>query len=215
MDFNVYYNKMFTYSLADVDNNIAIHRTDIRSFTGFDSYDDLIQWYMSVKPEHRFFDEVISGARKFMLDLDCKDNIDIDEWKDIISCYKSQIKSYMDRPIIMNYTSNGINVLSSHLIITNYYTQDAISSYSIATDILYSVPIEYRKYLDMSIYKDIQFMRIEGSYKVNTNRCIYLNKHNNIYDLKLSLLGYIDNCIPLYPSSIYKRNKHNNISDAF
>lgn len=213
--FNVYYNKVFYYTLSSINSNVIIHRTDLRSFTGFNSYDDLIDWYMGLKSDERYFDEVIIGPRKIILDIDSKDDLDNNVWNYMLECYISQLRSLLYKPSIMIYTSNGENIKSAHIIVTNYYTINGIHSYSIAYEISRSIPSEFTKYIDLGIYKETQFMRIEGSRKPCTNRFLYLDGINYIYDLRYSLLGYIHGCHQYIPSTIYKRSTKNIISDKF
>jgi len=75
---------------------IIVHDTQTRSFTAFDTVDIFIMWYDSVMPLHRTFDEVIRGPRKFIIDIDCKNNYMTHEiWNNNIQEICSRIRSYI------------------------------------------------------------------------------------------------------------------------
>lgn len=170
-------------------DKIIIHRNDVRSFTSFTSIDAFESWYMSIPIKCRCFDEVITGDRKFILDLDCK-NVDGVDWDEMLYYCKTQIKSHFFDPDIMIYNSHGNNVLSSHIIVTNYI-MDYNTCYVIADSIYRSLPSLYARYIDMGIYKKMQFMRLEGSRKYLSDRYLYLSGCNDIYDIRLSMLSYV------------------------
>lgn len=208
----VYLDKIFYYSLDQCKyDKVVVSRTDKRSYTSFSSIESFITWYTSVPVAYRCFDEVLIGDRKFMLDIDCKDNISNDQWNDVIYYCRTQIMSHFPTPNIMLYTSHGEDKKSCHMIVSNYVL-DYDSCYSVAFNIYNSLPMTISKYIDLGIYKRVQQMRLEGSRKSNSNRYLYLDGHNDIYDLKLSMLGCTDGLTKIKYHKIIRRANVNNIS---
>lgn len=186
----LYMNKIFYYKMDDIynDKDIIIHRNDKRSFTSFSSIESFTSWYLTIPSQYRCFDEVVTSYRKFILDIDCRD-VDSIDWDTMIYYCKSQIMSHFNDPNIMIYNSHSTDILSSHIIVTNYM-MDYNMCYSIASSLYDSIPVLYSRYIDMGVYKKVQFMRLEGSRKQSSNRYLYLSGCNRISDLRISMLGY-------------------------
>jgi hypothetical protein len=229
-----------------------------RYFCLFESYLDFIDYYKNIPDENRHFYEIILGQffQKVHFDLDfitsedgtvtLPDNTKVKPDDILQLVLKNIVHIFSINNIILNiesdiliYTSHSNIKNSYHILISNYYHSNNLEAKHFYNLVFNLLPenIKVTKYVDSSVYSNVQQFRILYSTKPNKNRPKILKKnffydgkeyiHKYItdfnlngpkkdqfefmYQLEESLITNINNCKPLPDFGIQKENKNGQI----
>jgi hypothetical protein len=169
-----------------------------RYFSLFESYLDFIQYYKNIAEENRHFYEIILGQlpQKIHFDLDFEisedgtvtlpDNTKIKPDQILELVINNIIEILKSNNIIINisedlliYTSHSSTKNSYHILVTNYCHSNNLEAKHFFNLIYAKLPenIKVTKYVDSSVYSNVQQFRILYSTKPNKNRYKILKKN--------------------------------------
>lgn len=173
------------YPRNTLKNNLLVRWTyknkysnKIALFGLFKSYLDFAIFSLSLKQEDRCFYEIILGEypQKPHFDVDI-DNTKINGKQVVDSLITSIMNNLKKHNIEINlkkdvliYTSHGKNKQSYHIIINNYCHSNNKEAKNFYDKIITNVPVEYRQWIDRSVYSPTQQFRLIGSQKRNDTR---------------------------------------------
>lgn len=136
-------------------------------------------------PDKRNFFEVILGTRpqKPYFDIDINDpNVKESEGLDLIDKLKKAIlvDERLKESDILVFSSHGTNKLSYHVIVNNWCLPDYNSNKVYCSKIISRLPDSYhmKRFMDDTMYKSIQQLRIFGNTKVGVSRFKILDGHS-------------------------------------
>lgn len=148
--------------------------------------DDFIKFYNDTDDEDKVFHEIILGNKKqkirFDIDIEKKDmkTISNSKWaklgdkvkNKLIDCLLETLeengeKVKKDKNILV-FDSTKDDKWSYHIILYGYYVNNAQSAKEFCQDVVNKMD-KYEQFIDMSIYKDIQSLRMLGCHKLGEN----------------------------------------------
>ena len=146
-----------------------------RSFVRFDSFEDFESWYSELNPKKRTLSEVItSDARKLILDIDSPDSLMLDrllmyDFERHVTSRIHDVFFLLDigTPNVIFYSMCLDNKISYHAVVSNFMFH-AHTCLGLCT-IISSGQI-WDSCVDKSVYKIVQFIRIENSTKFREHR---------------------------------------------
>ena len=146
-----------------------------RSFVRFDSFEDFELWYLELDPNKRTLSEVItSDARKLILDIDSPDNLMLD--KLLMYDFERHVTSRIHdvfflldigRPNVIFYSMCLDNKISYHVVVSNFVFP---AHTCLGLCAIISSGQIWDSCVDRSVYKTVQFMRVENSTKFGEYR---------------------------------------------
>nr|QBK92944.1 MAG: DNA primase [Pithovirus LCPAC403] len=155
-----------------------------RLFTEFHSHIELFKYTIKFKPERRCFYEVISGnsMQKMKFDIDIKGKDSKFSARILNNLLESVNKVYFNtfnirldgKKDILIYQSHGEEKFSYHVIIDNYCLSNAKECEDICVKTCEQMESKYSKYVDLSVYKSTQQLRLLWSHKAKSNRTKFL-----------------------------------------
>lgn len=166
------------YQLKNVPCNgltFNVDRGENRFFISFRTLEVFIKWYDKLPPQEKTLNEVvITPKRKLILDIDITDadnlfELHMYDFEIHISRKIRNVFDFLDigTPHIIIYNMSNDVKISYHFVVSNYiFDLDTCLGLSI----IISKDTIWQDYLDTSIYKNIQCIRIEGSTKFNQRR---------------------------------------------
>nr|QBK93914.1 MAG: DNA primase [Pithovirus LCPAC406] len=153
-----------------------------RLFALFDDHIELFKYIIAFEPERRCFYEVITQTQKHKYDIDIKGqsyefaNAILDDLlRSIDKVYKDIFNIDLNDSIIV-YQSHGTNKFSYHVIIDGYCLntpKECEKIYQLTIELMES---QYSEYVDSSVYKSTQQMRLLWSHKAKSDRTKHLMK---------------------------------------
>ena len=146
-----------------------------RSFVCFDSFENFESWYQELDPNKRTLSEVItSDVRKLIIDIDSPDNVMLD--KLLMFDFERHVTSRIHdvfflldigQPDVIFYSMCLSDKVSYHAVVSNFM----FSAHTcLGLCIIISSGQIWESCVDRSVYKTIQFIRIEKSTKFGERR---------------------------------------------
>lgn len=146
-----------------------------RSFVRFDSFEDFEPWYQELDPNKRTLSEVItSDTRKLILDIDSPDSLMLD--KLLMFDFERHITSRIHdvfflldigEPNVVFYSMCSDDKVSYHAVVSNFMFS-AHTCFGLC--VIISSGQIWESCVDKSVYKTMQFMRVEKSTKFGEYR---------------------------------------------
>ena len=200
-----------------------------RRYTFFENYSAFLKFEKDVSLPQKCFYEIMlpDRARKIYFDIDMSiDDIIIEDMaeNDIIKYMKKAIFDELDNKetTILVFTSHTEFKFSFHLVLPDFCVSDEKAMLNFYQIIIERIPSKYHKYIDNSVYKNIQQFRLLGSHKFEKNNikifngylsCNYLcpKRYHKIearanYLFWLSLISQTSSCTLLSDYN-YKKEK--------
>ena len=204
-----------------------------RYFTVFNNYTTLGKYIESMPKDRRCFYEVILGRYPqkphFDIDIDLKkySYVTDEVYNEIIDEIITAIdESLLSNNIklnifddIMLFTSHSDVKKSCHIVINNYFHSNASEAKGFYQDVVKRLTVDYKEFVDASVYSSKQNFRLVNCTKYGKNRyktfnktwkfsdedIVYTGDITNIF--KSSLVSWIEDCkqLPLY--QVEKKNK--------
>nr|QBK92445.1 MAG: DNA primase [Pithovirus LCPAC401] len=176
------YNGLFTTS-PFITSGIVISLEDSnvhRLFALFDDHIELFKYIIAFEPERRCFYEVITQNQKHKYDIDIKGqsyefaNAILDDLlRSIDKVYKDVFNVDLKDNILV-YQSHGTNKFSYHVIIDGYCLSTSKECEKIYQLTIKLMESQYAEYIDSSVYKSTQQMRLLWSHKAKSDRTKHL-----------------------------------------
>jgi hypothetical protein len=146
-----------------------------RSFVRFDNFENFEFWYRQLDPNKRTLSEVIaSDTRKLILDIDDPDSAMLD--KLLMFDFERHVTSRIHdvfflldigTPNVVFYSMCSDDKVSYHAVVSNFMFSAHTCS---GLCIIISSGQIWESCVDRSVYKTVQFIRIEGSTKYGEYR---------------------------------------------
>lgn len=131
----------------------------------YHSIDDFINHYKSIHPSHRMMMELIRNHKQRMridMDFKPKSTYTKDTWKELICQVCTLLKSQK----ILVFNMSDSFKWSTHLVVVDKWMNTADECLNLFEDIVSQLTNDNDKQaLDKSVYKHVQYFRIEGSSK--------------------------------------------------
>ena len=185
-----------------------------RSFVCFDSFENFESWYQGLDSSKRTLSEVItSDTRKLIIDIDSPDGIMLD--KLLMFDFERHVTSRIHdvffsldigRPDVILYSMCSDDKVSYHVVVSNFM----FSAHTcLGLCIIVSSGQIWEGCVDKSVYKTMQFMRIEKSTKFGEYRWKErLTGHFRRGSLREGLLSDpVGTRVSGFATSIYSRPK--------
>jgi len=209
-----YHGKRFYYTLRDATSSditsAIVHLTHpVRCYSTFMSWDLFLIWYKSLIDRH--IDEVIlEGHQKFRVDIDIPSshNRGRSFFDDCIKRVCDSIRGIFVciglSPVLVVYESRSISTSkhSSHVIVSNY-TITSSDECKVIAYLVHALTYEpYNAYIDLSIYKSTQNLRIELSSKPGEYRpkMRSILSDTSSTDIRDGIITSMTNTVPVSPT---------------
>lgn len=214
---------IISYSGTYISNMITgqTNTKSVKMFAYFSTYFEFYQYQQKFPRQEQCFYEVILGnsSQKPRFDIDIDDNSNIED--QIINCVIdgiNQVFNSLNIPLnpqrdILLYNSHGASKKSFHIVIDNYCHVNYLEAKAFYQRVISYIPISYLKYIDKSVYNNVQNFRIIGSQKYGSNRPKQFMDQWKWYDqtityqpadtmtpythLRCSLISFTETCILL------------------
>ena len=199
----------------DHNNLIVCHKLENMRFGIFSSHSNFNKYVINnIKDSEICFYECILGkhSRKPYFDIDIENKKIIGD--DLIINLKEIIKKVLPDKynfMILVYTSHTKTKQSYHVILNGIYFSTNSELLEFFNKVKENVKVEYKQYLDFSVYSNIRQFRLLGSHKFGKNNKkifseslsenffipdIYTNDiAKNNYKLRISLISNITDCV--------------------
>lgn len=165
-------NKYSSLSVCPDKGFTVFYMGDEQYFQTFNCISEFMFFYQYIPKGMKHYYEVIStDYRKMVIDIDEYISLeDLFMLKQRLMDILYELFEIETMPVI--FDSSNKNKYSYHIVIPSYsFTRETC---------MYILYVLDSKFCDQSVYKTIQFFRIEGSTKINQNRYKYLLNYNKI-----------------------------------
>lgn len=168
-------------------NLIVCQQTKFRQFAKFENHIEFMKFQTKVESYENCFYEIMTEdmKRKPYFDIDIKryNEEDIEEGNKIIKQIKDSIKVVLkekdadiEKAQILVYTSHTDKKLSYHIVVHGYYFKDHHECRNFYNSVSEKCDYSFQRYIDCSVYKTIQQLRIIGSHKYQKKNYKVLSK---------------------------------------
>jgi hypothetical protein len=153
------------YNIKNIPKNkfVVFYMGEKKIFYEFDNVELFINFYIPFKHKH-FYEVIREEYRKIIIDIDIPLSIDV---INNIANYVKDLIFYCSG-IICEPVLFSTSINKYHIVIPNFYFHVSISKYIV------NCIDPYNNFIDKCIYKNVQFIRLEGSSKFEKNYCKYV-----------------------------------------
>lgn len=187
-------NKYSLFRTTDIkDGNIIVcQQLKFRQFAKFENHVELMKYQQKTEPFDNCFYEIMTEKmkRKPYFDIDIKrykNTVEeVENSKKMVEKIKENILKVLKeseadpkKAQILVYTSHTERKLSYHIIVHGYYLKDHRECKNFFEAVSDKCDYNYQGYIDCSVYKTIQQLRILGSHK-------YFSRNNKVFSKSMS-----------------------------
>jgi hypothetical protein len=167
----------------------------VKQYIHFDSIAEMVLFIRSKQDAITHLYEVIDGMQRLYLDIDIP-NPDKDYTADVFLLKDYICHIYTDAQVNI-YSSHREGKQSFHLIVKNKYVYDNVQCKHHIQYIKDNCGLDIATYIDMTVYKRFQLLRLVGASKLDTeNRKVLMDGTDGVED---SLVTYRDDAITAIP----------------
>lgn len=168
-------------------NMIVCQQLKYRQFARFDNHSQFMKYQSMTEPyENCFYEIMVENTNRkpyFDIDISRKNNENKEYGNQVIEQIKKNIlevleenKADLNKVQILVYTSHTSKKLSYHIVVHGYYLKNHFECKNFFETVSGKCDYYYQNYMDCSVYKIVQQLRIIGSHKFRGKNTKVLSK---------------------------------------
>jgi hypothetical protein len=162
----------------------------------FSSLASFLVYYATIPREERTFNEVIvDGPQKMRIDIDSTLHMTECSWNTLIELVSRTLQALIPDGVLLIYDMSDEAKRSCHVIVDGIHLESSSHCKYLCSQVVSSIPDEYRYTIDMGVYKSLQYFRMEGSTKLCTTRykILDIERCKDPHTILDSLVAYVTN----------------------